>query len=198
MYPSHVSVWKFSRFNFFRLRRHICERELVLQVAEMTGIHFEGRSLLLIYQSAGQACLFSRKVLVFSGEDSVCDEGKNLSSSSSDCFGQPNQSSWNTFEVSHSVTHFSMTLNSSCNFLLTSHKFSVMSWNTDIGSRLFFLELVLHTFNKKIFNSVTENYISFTVKSSLALSCELWFSNVWKGREPLSAPDCCSPLYFDG
>lgn len=76
------------------------------------------------------ACFFPVRI--------VYEMKKNLSFSSRECFGQPNQSSWNTFEVSHCVSHFYMILNSSYNFLLNSHKFSVISWNMDTGSRLFF------------------------------------------------------------
>jgi len=70
------------------------------------------------------------------------------------------------------------------------------------GSRVsFFLEPVLHLLNniwlRSLILSVIENYINITARSSLALSCEQSFSIVWRGSEPLSAPCCCSPLYFD-
>lgn len=104
-----------------------------------------------------------------------------------------------------SLTCFPMILNSSCCFLLNSHKFSRISfeiWVLEADWFFFFFPLGLaqHLLNNSIWLgslilSVTENYISIAARSSLALSCEWWFSTVWKRREPLSDLHCSC---FDG
>lgn len=81
-----------------------------------------------------------------------------------------------------SLPRFSMILNSSCCFLLNSHKFSKISFEigileADSFFSFFFLELVQHLFNNNIWLgslilSVTEDYINITARSSRVLSCE--------------------------
>lgn len=79
-----------------------------------------------------------------------------------------------------SLTRFPMILNSSCCFLLNSHKFSRISfeiWVLEADFFFFSLGLAQHLLNNNIWLgslilSVTENYISIAARSSIALSCE--------------------------